>query len=109
MLIGIEKASLSWCFIYKVLSYFGFGNDIIKWVRILNANFKASILQSRFLSQPLELTRGYRQGDPVAPYLFILSAEILAILIKQNKDIRGIFVHDKENKYHNRQTIHLLS
>ena len=37
-------------------------------------------------------------GDPVAPYLSILCAEILAILIKQNKDIKGIFVYDKEHK-----------
>ena len=28
-------------------------------------------------------------------YLFILCTEILAILIKRNKDIKGIFVYDK--------------
>ena len=100
VLIDFEKAfnSISWSFIYKVLSYFGFGNNIIKWVKILNTNFKASILQSGFLSQQFEIQRGCRQGDPVAPYLFILCAEILAILIKQNKDIKGIFVYDKEHK-----------
>lgn len=100
MLIDFEKAfdSVSWSFLYKVLHFFGFGNNIIKWVKILNTNFKASILQSGFLSQQFEIQRGCRQGDPVAPYLFILCAEILAILIKQNKDIRGIFVYDREHK-----------
>ena len=85
-------------YLQSILSYFGFGNNIIKWVKILNTNFKASILQSGFLSQQFEIQRGCRQGDPVAPYLFILCAEILAILIKQNKDIKGIFVYDKEHK-----------
>lgn len=100
MLIDFEKAfdSVSWSFLYKVLHFFGFGNNIIKWVKILNTNFKASILQSGFLSQQFEIQRGCRQGDPVAPYLFILCAEILAILIKQNKDIRGIFVYDREHE-----------
>ena len=34
VLIDLEKAfdSISWCFIYKILNYFGFGNNIIKWV-----------------------------------------------------------------------------
>lgn len=100
MLIDFEKAfdSISWSFIYKVLLFFGFGNHIIKWVKILNTNVKAAILQSGFLSQQFEIQRGCRQGDPVAPYLFILCAEILAILIKQNKDIRGICVYDREHK-----------
>lgn len=99
MLIDFEKVfdSISWSFIYKVL-LFWIGNHIIKWVKILNTNFKAAVLQSGFLSQQFEIQRGCRQGDPVAPYLFIVCAEILAILIKQNRDIRGIFVYDREHK-----------
>ena len=60
VLIDFEKAfdSISWSFIYKVFSYFGFGNNIIKWVRILNTIFKASILQSGFLSQQFEKKNG---------------------------------------------------
>lgn len=52
VLTDFEKAfdSFSWSFIYKVLNFFGFGNYIIQWVKILNTNFKASVLQSGFLS-----------------------------------------------------------
>ena len=33
---------------------------------------------------------GCRQGDPVSPYLFILYVEILATMIRENDDIKGI-------------------
>ena len=43
VLIDFEKAfdSISWSFIYKVLHFFGFGKNIISWIKILNTNFKA--------------------------------------------------------------------
>jgi hypothetical protein len=98
--IDFEKAfdSMSWSFIYKVLKYFGFGEYFIQWIRILNRNFRASVLQSGFLSEQFDIQRGCRQGGPIAPYLFILCAEILAVLIKQNKDIKGIYVKNTEHK-----------
>lgn len=89
---------MSWLFIYKVLNFFGFGDNIIQWIKILNTNFRATILQSGFLSTQFDIQRGCRQGDPVAPYLFILCAEILAILIKQNNDIKGICINNTEHK-----------
>jgi exonuclease III len=100
VLIDFEKAfdSISWSFIYKVLQFFGFGENIISWIKIINTGIKASVLQSGFLSEQFDVQRGCRQGDPVAPYLFLLCAEILAILIERNKDIKGIIVNDKEYK-----------
>ena len=48
------------------------------------------VLQSGYLSKKLHVGRGCRQGDPIAPYLFLTGAEILAILIKLNPDIVGL-------------------
>lgn len=76
----------------------GFGNNIIKWIKILNKNFKAHILISGFLLHQFETQRDFRQSDPAAPYLFILCTEILAILIKHNKDSKGgIIVYDRKH------------
>ena len=52
----------------------------------------------RHLSEQFNIQRGWRQGDPIAPYLFIRCAKILAILIKQNQDIGGKIINDNEHK-----------
>ena len=58
----------------------------------------AYIIQSGFLSKPINIQRGCRQGDPIALYLFILVAEILTLLIQNNPAIVGINVGHKEIK-----------
>ena len=94
MLIDFEKAfdSISWDFLYKVLTQFSFGADFIRWIKVLNSNIKATVLQAGFLSEFINIKRGYKQGDPIAPYLFIICAQILFILINHNSNIKGVKV-----------------
>ena len=100
VLVDFEKAfdSIAWSFVYKVMKLYGFGENIIQWIKILNKNFRASILQSGFLSEQIDIMRGCRQGDPAAPYIFLLCAEILSTLIKYYKEIRGFKINDNELK-----------
>ena len=92
LLIDFEKAfdSLSWNFMYNVLLYFGFDDQLIDWIKLFNKDVEARICQSGILSDPIVIKRGCRQGDPISCYQFILAAEILALLISINPNIAGL-------------------
>ena len=100
MLIDFEKAfdSISWNFLYRSMELFGFGKNIIKWVKLFNNDITAYVMQCGNLSRPIKIGRGCRQGDPISAYLFILCGEILSLMIKQNKYIKGIEIGGSEFK-----------
>ena len=95
LLIAFEKAldSVSWSFLYKT---FNFGDNIISWITLFNNKVYAYVSQFGFLSEIIHINRGCRQGKPIASYEFLLSAEILSQMIKQNKNITGIIIGDHE-------------
>ena len=98
--IDFEKAldTVSWKFIEKTLRYYNFGDSIIKWISIFQKGVESCIIQNGFISEFFYLKRGCRQGDPISPYIFILCAEILGKMIRNNNDIRGIIIDNKEYK-----------
>ena len=100
LLLDFEKAfdSLEWDFIKKALKSYNFGESIIKWFITLYSSSTSAVINNGNLSRFFNLERGCRQGDPLAPYIFILTVELLAISIKQNVNIKGITVKGRENK-----------
>ena len=95
MLIDFEKAfdSVSWPFLYSVLDFFKFGPGFKTWIKTFNTNIQAYVLQMGFLSDSFLIERGCRQGDPISPYLFLLCAQVLFLMIVNDKEIRGITVN----------------
>ena len=98
MLVDFEKAfdSISWNFLYSVLKLLGFGPSIIKWIHTFNKNIKATIVQCGVMSSFINIEKGCRQGDPIAPYLFIICAQILNLMLKYNQSVRDIKVGNTE-------------
>ena len=100
LLVDFEKAfdSVSWKFIDCVLDFFMFGNNFKKYVKCLNKDFKLCVIQHGVFSEFFNIGRGCRQGDPISPYIFLLCVEILGILIRNNKDVKGIKIANLELK-----------
>ena len=63
--------------------------NILVWIQLFNTNVNAYVLKSGFLSNPIAIQRGCRQGPPIAPYLFLIVAEILTLFIENEPKIKG--------------------
>ena len=100
LFIDFEKAfdSLERPFISDSLRYFGFGPSLINWVKVLYCKSESCVLNNGWSSDFFDIQRGVRQGCPLSPYLFILSAEILAKAIRKNPNIRGISINNNDIK-----------
>ena len=90
--IDFQKAfdSLEWNYLLICLEHFNFGPDFIRWVTTFSKNIQSCVINNGITSDYFTLQRGVRQGDPLSPYLFVIAAEVLAIAVRQNKEIKGI-------------------
>ena len=98
--IDFEKAydSVEWSAVEYAFQFFDFGPEIINWIKVLYKGINSCVINNGNFSQFFELERGVRQGCPLSPYLYIVVAELLAIMIRKNKDIEGIDIEGTIHK-----------
>ena len=72
--------------IQGALKYFDFPEYIINWIFILYKDFQIKIQNNGFFSNPISITRSIHQGGCCSAEIFLICAEILAILMRKNAD-----------------------
>ena len=86
--------SLEWPFMMRTLNIFNFGTSIQRWVSTFYTSIESAALNNGFLTNWFRPSRGVRQGCPLSPYLFILSAELMANKIRQDLHVKGIEIFE---------------
>ena len=79
-----------WPFLFATLFKMGFGDNFIRWVRLLYTAVRSSVLVNGYTSRPFKPSRGVRQGCPLPPLLYVLSMEVLAANVRCHPDITGL-------------------
>nr|GFC02424.1 RNA-directed DNA polymerase, eukaryota [Tanacetum cinerariifolium] len=77
-------------YLLDVLEAFGFGQTWCKWIRGTFSSARDSVLVNGSPSNEFSFHCGLKQGDPLAPYLFILIMESLHMSFSQAVD-EGLF------------------
>lgn len=86
VLLDAAKAfdSIEWSYLLAILQKMGFPPIFIQWIRVLHAQPTACIKVNKYISEPISIERGTRQGCPLSPLLFAIALEPLACKIRQN-------------------------
>ena len=78
------------------LRYFNFGENFIANIFLLFNDFYLCTQNNGYTSNFFRKGRGVNQGCNASPLIFILCGELMAHLIKQNINIKGITVYELE-------------
>jgi hypothetical protein len=90
--VDFEKAydSVEWGFLEYMLHRFGFCAKWIAWIRACTFAGNLSVLVNGSPTSEICIQRGLKQGDPLAPFLFLLVVEGFSGVMRRAVDL-GIF------------------
>ena len=78
----------------SALSYFNIGESYQKWVKLTYNNATSCVTNAGHFTPFFKVTRSVRQGGPNSAYLFLVIAEVLAIELRKNKNIKGFEIKE---------------
>ncbi|XP_068485050.1 secreted RxLR effector protein 78-like [Phaseolus vulgaris] len=83
--VDYEKAydSVSWEFLYYMLGRLGFCERWIRWIKSCLESSSVSVLVNGSPTSEFCPKRGLRQGDPLAPFLFLIVGEGLTGVVRK--------------------------
>ena len=90
-----DKCSFS--ILHGSLEFFGFGSIVQEWTKILYKDFFVKIQNNGNFSEQISIQKGVHQGGCCSSVYFLVVAEILAIALRNNTDIKGLTIYDIRN------------
>ena len=100
LLLDFEKAHdrVNWTFLKHTMKHMGFNETWIKQVMSLNSNAAAAVIVNGEQSRTFNLQRSVRQGCPLAPYLFLLTVDVLGQMLQHSiHRVKGLQLPDKSS------------
>jgi len=82
--VDFEKAfdSIDWSYLEAVMKKMNFPTLWRKWIMECVSTASASVLVNGSPTHEFKFERGLRQGDPLSPFLFLIAAEGLNVMMK---------------------------
>ena len=75
--------------IWGSLKYFGFGKNFVHMCKTVYCEASSVVQNNGFFSGVIRIEKGVRQGSPNSSFLFLLCAELLAIQLRKDPNIKG--------------------
>ncbi|GKC49890.1 RNA-directed DNA polymerase, eukaryota, reverse transcriptase zinc-binding domain protein [Tanacetum coccineum] len=90
--VDFEKAfdSVNWNFLLDTMSKMNFGTKWCNWISSCLSSCSMSVLVNGSASKEFKMECGLRQEDPLSPFLFLIVAEVLQVMIVDACN-KGIF------------------
>ena len=88
--------SLEWPLIMKILDAFNFGSSIKRWISTFYTSVESAVLNNGYMTNWFKRSESVRQGCPLSPFLFILSAELMSIKLLHDPGVKGINLFGNE-------------
>jgi hypothetical protein len=103
LIAGVDFAkafdSISHKYILTLLEMIGLPDYFTDAIRTLYKKPEAAVINNSVTTRYFDVGRSCRQGDPIAPYLFILAIEPLLRQLKHDKEVVGLQTPSQEVKF----------